>query len=63
MSLADLARLSQRPDEKATLFIARFKRARNKRRIILPEPEFVRFAQNGLQFKLRKSLTQLSLET
>ena len=52
--MADLARLSQRPDEKATQFIARFKRARNKCRVILPEPEFVRLAQNGLDFRLRK---------
>ena len=38
VSIADLARLSQRPDEKATQFIAIFKRARNKCRVILPEP-------------------------
>ncbi|GMP42059.1 hypothetical protein CsSME_00011926 [Camellia sinensis var. sinensis] len=54
VSMADLARLSQRPEEKATQFIARFKRARNKCRVILPEPEFVRLAQNGLEFRLRK---------
>ena len=52
VSMADLARLSQRPEEKATQFIARFKRARNKCRVILPEPEFVRLAQNGLEFRL-----------
>ena len=44
VSMADLARLSQRPEEKATQFIAIFKRARNKCRVILPEPEFVRLA-------------------
>ena len=54
VSTANLARLSQRPDEKATQFVARFKRARNKCRIILLEPEFVRMAQNGLEFRLRK---------
>ena len=54
VSIADLARLSQRPEEKATQFIARFKRARNKCRVILPESEFVRLAQNGLEFRLRK---------
>ena len=54
VSMADLARLSQRPDEKAVQFIARFKRARNKCRVILPEPEFVELAQNGLEFRLRK---------
>ena len=54
VSMADLARLSQRPDEKVAQFIARFKRARNKCRIVLPELEFVRLAQNGLEFRLRK---------
>ena len=54
--LPDGARSFQRPDEKATQFISRFKRAQNKCRIILPEPEFVRLAQNGLQFRLQKKL-------
>ena len=54
VSMAALARLSQMPEEKATQFIARFKRARNKCRIILPEPEFIRLTQNGLEFRLRK---------
>ena len=35
VSMVDLARLSQRPDEKAVQFIARFKRVQNKCRIIL----------------------------
>ena len=52
--MADLARLSQRLDEKVAQFITRFKRARNKCRIILPELEIVRLAQNGLEFRLRK---------
>ena len=52
--MADLARLSQRSDEKAAQFIARFKKARNKCKIVQPEPEFVRLAQNGLEFKFRK---------
>ena len=54
VSMADLARLSKRPEEKGTQFIARFKRARNKCRVILSEPEFVRLVQNGLEFRLRK---------
>ena len=52
--MVDLARLSQNLDEKATQFITRFKRARNKCRVMLPEPEFVRLTQNGLEFRLRK---------
>ena len=54
VSMADLAKLCQKPDEKATQFINRFKRARTKCKIILPEPEFVKLAQNGLKFRLRK---------
>ena len=54
VSMADLARLSLRPDEKVAQFIARFKRALNKCRVILLEPKFMRLAQNGLEFRLRK---------
>ena len=52
--MVDLDRLSQKPDEKATQFINRFKRARTKCNIVLLEMEFVKLAQNGLEFKLRK---------
>ena len=59
--MADLARLSQRPDEKATQLIARFKRARNKCRVILPAPKFVRLAQSGLEFRFRKKFASTEL--
>ena len=52
VSMTDLARLCQGPDEKATQFINRFKRARTKCKIVLPEPKFVKLAQNGLEFRL-----------
>ncbi|KAH7834295.1 hypothetical protein Vadar_014649 [Vaccinium darrowii] len=54
VTMADLARLKQKPDEKAAQFIARFKRARNKCKLQLPEVEFVRIAQDGLSRELRK---------
>lgn len=44
VSIANLTRLSQRLDKKAAQFITRFKRARNKCRVILPEPELVLLA-------------------
>ncbi|KAH7839724.1 hypothetical protein Vadar_007900 [Vaccinium darrowii] len=54
VTMADLARLKQKPDEKAAHFIARFKKARNKCKLQLPEVEFVRIAQDGLSRELRK---------
>ncbi|KAI8529793.1 hypothetical protein RHMOL_Rhmol11G0001200 [Rhododendron molle] len=40
VSMADLARLRQKPDEKVSDFISRFKRARTKCKLQLPEAEF-----------------------
>ena len=54
VSMTDLARLSQRSSEKASNFIATFKRAKHKCRVNLPETEFVKLALNGLEFRLRK---------
>ena len=54
VTMADLARLKQKPDEKVAQFIARFKKARNKCKLQLPEVEFVRIAQDGLSRELRK---------
>ena len=54
VSMTNLARLSQRSNEKASNFIARFKRAKHKCRVNLPETEFVNLALNGLEFRLRK---------
>ena len=52
--MAGLARLSQKLDEKATQFTYTFNRARAKCKVVLLEPEFVKLAQNGLEFRLRK---------
>ena len=54
VSIADLARLSQRLNEKASNFIARFKKAKHKCRVNLPETEFVKLTLNGLELRLRK---------
>ncbi|OMO99378.1 reverse transcriptase [Corchorus capsularis] len=54
ISMVDLSRLSQRKGESAEDYIARFKKMRNRCRIALPEQEFVRLAQNGLDLELRK---------
>ena len=52
--IADLAKLSQKPDEKVTQFINRFKMARTECKVVLLEPEFVKLAQNGLEFRRQK---------
>ena len=54
MSIADLARLRQRPDETVEQFIMRFKRTHMRCQIALPEKEYVKFAVGGLDFKFRK---------
>ncbi|XP_059627576.1 uncharacterized protein LOC132270413 [Cornus florida] len=53
-TLADLSRLSQLPSESVETFIARFRRARLRCRVPLPEREYIRLALNGLDFELRK---------
>ena len=60
--MADLARLLQRHDEKATQFINRFKRVRIKCKIELPEPKFVKLAQNGIEFRLRKKFDAIEFK-
>ncbi|GKV29945.1 hypothetical protein SLEP1_g38818 [Rubroshorea leprosula] len=54
VSMADLSRLAQKPGESFEAFLARFRRARLKCRVALPEQEFFKLAQNGLDIKLRK---------
>ncbi|GKU93239.1 hypothetical protein SLEP1_g6847 [Rubroshorea leprosula] len=54
VSMADLSRLVQRPEETSKAFLARFRKARLKCRVALPEQEFVKLAQNGLDIELRK---------
>ena len=49
-----------KPDEKAIWFINRFKRARTKCKIVLPEPEFVKLAQNGLEFRLQNKFDAIN---
>ena len=61
VSMADLARLCQKPDEKATQFINRFKWARTKCKIILPEPEFVEF-RDSMELTARVSRYEALLE-
>lgn len=54
VSMADLSRLYQLQGESANRYIARFKRAKNRCLVALSELEFVKLAQNGLDFQLRK---------
>ena len=54
MCIAELSRVTQRAGETTDLFIARFKKMRNRCKIFLPESEYVKMAQRGLDIELRK---------
>jgi hypothetical protein len=54
VSMVDLARLKQKPDEFAEQFIMRFKRIKTQCLTMLPEAEYVKIAIDGLNFELRK---------
>jgi hypothetical protein len=54
VSMADLARLKQKPYESEEQFIMRFKRIKTRCHISLPEAEYVKIAIDGLNFELRK---------
>ena len=52
--IAELSRVPQRASESAELFIFRFKRMRNRCKIMLSEGKYVKMAQRGLDIELRK---------
>ncbi|XP_075515390.1 uncharacterized protein LOC142550033 [Primulina tabacum] len=52
--IADLSRVTQKKGESVEYFIDRFKKIKNRCKVFLPETEFVKMAQKGLDFKLRK---------
>ncbi|XP_024199800.1 uncharacterized protein LOC112202998 [Rosa chinensis] len=54
VTIADLAKMYQEAHESAQDFLDRFKAARNKCIVNLGELEFVRIAQQGLNYELRK---------
>ncbi|GKU85792.1 hypothetical protein SLEP1_g414 [Rubroshorea leprosula] len=54
ISMADLSRLTQRPGESSENYLMRFRKARMKCHVALPEQEFVKLAQNGLDIELQK---------
>ena len=54
VTMTDISGLRQLPDEKVETYLARFKKARFKCKVPLPEREFVRLATNGLSFELKK---------
>ena len=60
MSIANLARLRQRPDETVEQFIMRFKRTCMHCQIILPKREYVKFAVDGLDFEFRKKFERVT---
>ncbi|XP_075500113.1 uncharacterized protein LOC142538697 [Primulina tabacum] len=52
--IADLSRITKKKGESVEYFIDRFKKIKNRCKIFLPETEFVKMAQKGLDFELRK---------
>ena len=54
VTMTDISGLRQLPDEKVETYLARFKKARFKCKVPLPEREYVRLATNGLSFELKK---------
>ncbi|GKV44010.1 hypothetical protein SLEP1_g51239 [Rubroshorea leprosula] len=54
VSMANLSHLVQRPGETSEAFISRFWKAKLKCSVALPEQEFLKLAQNGLDIELRK---------
>ncbi|XP_073030718.1 uncharacterized protein [Primulina eburnea] len=55
--IADLSRVTQKKGESMEsmeYFIDMFKKIKNRCKVFLPETEFVKMAQNGLDFELRK---------
>ena len=54
VSLVDLARLRQRPDETVEQFIMQFKTTCMRCQIVIPEKEYVKFTVDGLDFEFRK---------
>ena len=54
MCIAGLSKVTQRAGETADLFIARFKKMRNRCKIFLPELKYVKMAQRVLDIELRK---------
>ncbi|CAL1358950.1 unnamed protein product [Linum trigynum] len=54
VTMADLARMRQQPGETVEHFLTSFKNARNRCFVNLTEREFVKLAQGGLNFELRK---------
>ncbi|XP_073025118.1 uncharacterized protein [Primulina eburnea] len=52
--IADLSRVTKKKGESVEYFIDRFKKIKNRCKVFLPETEFVKMAQKGLDFELRK---------
>ena len=52
--IVELSRVTQRNGETVDLFISHLKKIRNRCKIHLPETDYVKMAQRGLDIELRK---------
>ncbi|XP_038716903.1 uncharacterized protein LOC120010240 [Tripterygium wilfordii] len=57
--IAELSRLTQRPGESSDAFLARFKKMRNRCKIVLPETEYVKMAQRCVEIELHKKFQEI----
>ncbi|XP_075491134.1 uncharacterized protein LOC142529477 [Primulina tabacum] len=57
--IADLSRVIQKKGESVEYFIDRFKKMKNRCKVFLPETKFVKMAQKGLYFELRKKFQEM----
>ncbi|XP_059639027.1 uncharacterized protein LOC132281329 [Cornus florida] len=61
-TLADISRLSQLLNESVETFVARFRKAKLKCRVSLPEPEYIKLALNGLDIEHRKRFDRVEFQ-
>ena len=54
--------MTQRPGENADFFNAWFKKMRNRYKIFLPEIEYMKIAQRGLDIELRKKFQEMEFK-
>ncbi|CAL2277244.1 unnamed protein product [Prunus armeniaca] len=62
ITVAELARMSQASDESPRDYLQRFKTCRNWCRMNLPEREFVKMAEEGLEFEYRKKFKGIEFQ-
>ncbi|XP_058208165.1 uncharacterized protein LOC131321177 [Rhododendron vialii] len=58
ISVADLAKIKQRPSESVEQYMTRFKKVRNQCHFYIPKTEIVKIGQEGLEYDFKKHFTR-----